>query len=254
MKVLKWYLIKKQKMNKLNFNRIIIVVLTFIIIMLFWKGCEMKKDYDNLLDNSTTYVDLQDNFIKKTLKDSSTLATQNQMLLSQFEALKLGVLKLNGDIKIVQSQISQKQQIKIDSIFVPFIPTHFADTSVWMARIKKGDSSRYLIDSLINNSVIVPQPFKMEQKWFSMYGKVQKKGLLLDSFLLTNESVVTLGYKKSGFLNLKKEAVVEVSNSNPYLGVSKLKNVVVKDKKTILDSKLFWFGIGIFGGIVLKTL
>jgi hypothetical protein len=164
------------------------------------------------------------------------------------------VLKLNGDIKIVQSQISQKQQIKIDSVFVPFIPTHFADTSVWMARIKNGDSSRYLIDSLINNSVIVPQPFKMEEKWFKMYGKVQKKGLLLDSFLLTNESVVTLGYKKSGFLNLKKEAVVEVTNSNPYLDVSKLKNVVIKDKKTILHSRLFWFGVGIFGGIVLKTL
>ena len=55
-------------MNKLNFNRIIIVVLTFIIIMLFYKGCEMKKDYDNLLDSSTTYVDLQNNFKKKNIK------------------------------------------------------------------------------------------------------------------------------------------------------------------------------------------
>ena len=241
-------------MNKLNFSRLMILILTFIIIMLFWKGCEMKKEYNNLLDNSTNYANLENSFKKKTLKDSSTIATQNQMLLTQFEALKLGVLKLNGDIKIVQSQVSQKQQIKIDSVLVPFIPTHFADTSVWMARIKKGDSSRYLIDSLLNNSVIVPHPFKKEEKWFSMYGKVQKKGLLLDSLLLTNESIVTLGYKRSGFLKLKKEAVVEVTNSNPYLSVSKLKNVVIKDKKSILDSKFFWFGIGIFGGIVLKTL
>jgi hypothetical protein len=222
--------------------------------MLCWKGCELKKDYDNLLDNSTNYGLLDEKFEKKNLKDSSTMATQNQMLLSQIEALKLGVLKLNGEIKIVQSQVSQKQEIKIDSIFVPFVPTHFADTSLWMSRIKKGDSSRYLIDSLMNNSVIVPQPFKMEEKWFKMYGKVQKKGLLLDSFLLTNESVVTLGYKKSGFLNLKKEAVVEVTNSNPYLDVSKLKNVVIKDKKTILQSRLFWFGVGLFGGVVLKGL
>ena len=241
-------------MNKLKFNRLIIAVLTFIIVMLFWKGCELKKDYNNLLDNSTNYANLENSFKKKTLKDSSTIATQNQMLLTQFEALKLGVLKLNGDIKVVQSQVTQKQEIKIDSVFVPFIPSHFADTSVWMARINKGDSSRHLIDSLLNNTVIVPHSFKLEDKWFNMYGKVQKKGLLLDSFLITNESVVTLGYKKSGFLNLKKEAVVEVTNSNPYLNVTKLKNVVIKDKKTIIQSKLFWFGIGIFAGIVLKAL
>jgi len=241
-------------MNKLNFNRLIISILAIIIFLLCWKGCELKKDYDNLLDNSTNYGLLDEKFEKKNLKDSSTKATQNQMLLSQIEALKLGVLKLNGDIKIVQSQVSQKQEIKIDSIFVPFVPTNFADTSLWMARIKKGDSSRYLIDSLINNSVIVPQPFKMEEKWFKMYGKVQKKGLLLDSFLLTNESTVTLGYKKSGFLNLKKEAVVEVNNTNPYVDVTKLKNVVIKEKKSILQSKLFWFGVGLVGGVVLKAL
>jgi hypothetical protein len=222
--------------------------------MLLWKGCEMKKDYDNLLDNSSNISNFENKFEKKSLKDSSTMATQNQMLLSQVEALKLGMLKLNGDIKIVQSQVSQKQEIKIDSVFVPFVPNNYADTLFWMARLKKGDSSRYLIDSLINNSVIVPQPFKIDEKWLKMYGKVQKKGLLLDSFLLINESIVTLGYKKSGFFNLKREAIVEVNNSNPYLNVTKLKNVVIKEKKSILQSRLFWFGVGIVSGVVLKGL
>lgn len=241
-------------MNKLNFNRLMFAILTIIILLLFFKGCEMKKDYDNLLNNSSSIATLENKFEKKSLKDSSTMATQNQMLLSQVEALKLGVLKLNGDIKIVQSQVSQKQEIKIDSVLIPFVPKNYADTLYWVARLKKGDSSRYLIDSLINNSIIVPQPYHMEEKWFKMYGKVQKKGLLIDSFLLINESTVTLGYKKSGFLNLKREAVVEVNNTNPYLNVTKLKNVVIKEKKSILQSKLFWFGVGIFGGFVLKAL
>jgi len=241
-------------MNKLNFNRLMFAILTIIIIMLLWKGCEMKKDYNNLLDSSSSIVTLQNSFEKKSLKDSSTMATQNQMLLSQVEALKLGMLKLNGDIKIVQSQVSQKQEIKIDSVLIPFVPKNYADTLYWIARLRKGDSSRYLIDSLLNNSVIVPQPFKVDEKWFKMFGKVQKKGLLLDSFSLVNESTVTLGYKKSGFLNLKREAVVEVNNTNPYIDVTKLKNVVIKEKKSILQSKLFWFGVGILGGVVLKAL
>jgi len=238
-------------MNKLNFNRLMFVILTIIIIMLLWKGCELNKDYNNLLNNSS---DLENKFTQKKLKDSSTIATQNQLILSQNEAIKLGALKINGDIKIVQSQVSQKQEIKIDSVLVPFVPNNYVDTSVWLASIKNGDSSRYLIDSLINNSIIVPQPYHMEEKWFKMYGKVQKKGLLIDSFSLINESIVTLGYKKSGFLNLKRQAVVEVNNTNPYLKVTKLKNVVIKEKKSILQSKLFWFGVGIFGGVVLKTL
>jgi PBP1b-binding outer membrane lipoprotein LpoB len=229
-------------------------ILTIIILLLFFKGCEMKKDYDNLLNNSSSLANFENKFDKKSLKDSSTMATQNQMLLSQVEALKLGVLKLNGDIKIVQSQVSQKQEIKIDSVLIPFVPKNYADTLYWIARLRKGDSSRYLIDSLLNNSVIVPQPFKMDEKWFKIFGKVQKKGLLLDSFSLVNESTVTLGYKKSGFLNLKREAVVEVNNSNPYLNVTKLKNVIIKEKKSILQSKLFWFGIGIIGGVGLKAL
>ena len=241
-------------MNKLNFNRLMFAILTIIILLLFFKGCEMKKDYDNLLNNSSSLANFENKFDKKSLKDSSTMATQNQMLLSQVEALKLGVLKLNGDIKIVQSQVSQKQEIKIDSVLIPFVPKNYADTLYWIARLRKGDSSRYLIDSLLNNSVIVPQPFKMDEKWFKIFGKVQKKGLLLDSFSLVNESTVTLGYKKSGFLNLKREAVVEVNNSNPYLNVTKLKNVIIKEKKSILQSKLFWFGIGIIGGVGLKAL
>lgn len=238
-------------MNKFNFNRLMFVILTIIIIMLLWKGCELNKDYNNLLNNSS---ELENKFTQKKLKDSSTIATQNQLILSQNEAIKLGALKMKGNIKIAQSQVSQKQEIKIDSVLVPFIPNNYADTSIWLASIKNGDSSKHLIDSLIDNSIIVPQPYHMEEKWFKMYGKVQKKGLLIDSFSLINESTVTLGYKKSGFLNLKREAIVEVNNSNPYLNVTKLKNVVIKEKKSILQSKLFWFGVGIVGGVVLKAL
>jgi hypothetical protein len=123
-----------------------------------------------------------------------------------------------------------------------------------MVNIKNGDTSKASMDSLLANSVVVPKRFALEQKWFNFYGKVQKNGLLMDSIRIENESSVTIGYKKGGFLNLKKEPIVEIKNTNPYLSISKMNNVVVKDKKNILQSKLFWLGVGLVGGIFIHKL
>lgn len=241
-------------MNRNLFNRLVWVIMIVIILLLLFKGCELYKERQNLISQVSNYKLADKSFKVKMMKDSSTIATQTQTILNQNEAIKLGLLKLDGQIKLVKSQTSQTQIIKIDSVFVPYIPNSFADTSKWMVDIKNGDTSRALMDSLLANSVVVPQSFALEQKWFNFYGKVQKKGLLVDSIRIENESSVTIGYKKGGFLNLKKEPIVEIKNTNPYLSITKMNNVVVKDKKNILQSKLFWLGIGLVGGIFLHKL
>ena len=73
------------------------------------------------------------------------------------------------------------------------------------------------------------------------------------SLKILNESSVTIGYRKHGFLNLKSEPLVEIKNTNPYLKVSKISNVVIKNNKSIFSKKGFWFAIGILGGVYLHT-
>ena len=70
----------------------------------------------------------------------------------------------------------------------------------------------------------------------------------MDSIKIQNESSVTIGWRNAGFLGLKKEPVVEIKNTNPYLSVSKMNNVIVKNKKGIFQSPYFWIGVGIIGG------
>jgi hypothetical protein len=234
-------------------NKILNVALLIIVVLLLLKGCEIQKDRDNLLTQMATYKNGEKEFKKKILADSSTLATQTQTILTQNEAITLGLLKLEGDIKKVQSQVRQKQDISISDIAIPFVPNGYADTSKWVAKFKKGDTSKAICDSFIANSVIVPQDFGIKDKWYSIDGKVKKNGLQLDSLKITNESSVTIGYKKGGFLNLKLEPIVEIKNSNPYLSVSKMNNVIVTKNKSILQSKLFWMGVGIIGGIYIHT-
>jgi hypothetical protein len=234
-------------------NNIIQIALCICIILLVFKACQMNQEHERLLTQITAYQVGEKAFKTKLLDDSSTLAQQTQTILTQEEAIRTGILKLEGDIKKVQSQVRQKQEISIEDIAVPFVPNGYADTTGWAIRIKEGDRSDSTIDSLLANSVIVPSKFKKEDKWFSIDGEVQKEGIKVDSLKIQNESSVTIGYKKSGFLGLKSEPLVEIKNTNPYLSVTKMNNVVIKPNKNIFKSKLFWTGIGVVGGIFLKS-
>jgi hypothetical protein len=232
---------------------IINIVLLIVVILLLFKGCQIQKDRDNLLTQINTLKAGEKVFKTKILSDSSTLATQTQTILTQDEAIKMGLLKLEGDIRKVQSQVVETTELAYNNVGVPYIPDGYVDTLKWLKNYKNGDTSKATYDSIINNSVIVPKSFGIDTKWYSINGKVKKDGLLIDSMKIPNETSVTIGYKKYGFLNLKSQPLVEVKNTNPYLKVQKMSNVVVKENKSILKSKLFWMGIGIFGGIYLQS-
>ena len=232
----------------------IYIVLIAIIVMLLFKGCELKKDRDNVLTQIATYKIGEQQFKLTINKDSSTIITQRQTILSQDEAIKLGLLKLNGQITKVQSQVNQVQDIVLNSVPLPYIPDNYVDTSGWYAKFKNGDTSKAICDSLIANSVLVNTEFKKDDKWYSINGKVKKDGLQLDSLKITNESSVTIGYRKYGFLNLKSEPIVEIKNSNPYIKTIKANNINIKNNPNLFQKKGFWAVIGIVAGILLHLL
>ena len=234
-------------------HKLLNIALAFIILILLWKGCEMKRDNDNLVSQVSEYQIGEKSFKKKMQDDSSLIATQTQTILSQNEAISLGLLRLDGQIKDVQSQVRQRQRVIVDKLPIPFVPNGYADTTEWAKRLKKGERTKDICDSLMANSLIVPQQFKLDDKWIKIYGKVKKDGVLMDSLRLENESSVTIGWRKVGFLNLKREAIVEIKNTNPYVDISKVNNVVIKHKNGILHKKGFWFGLGVLIGIIIKS-
>ena len=229
-------------------NKITQIALVVIILLLAVKACQLQMEHDQLVNEVGNLQLGEQKFKEKIFEDSSTIVTQDQMIVSQSDAIKMGMLKLDGEIKKVQHQVRQQQNIGIDSVVVPYVPNNFADTTGWMVRIKNGDSSRALLDTLISNSLIVPAQFSLQQKWYSINGKVKKDGVLIDSLRIQNESSVTIGWKKSGFLGLGRKPIVEIKNTNPYLSVSKMNNVSIKKKKGLFQNPIFWTGVGIIGG------
>ena len=224
-----------------------------VIVLLLFKTCQYIKDKDNLLDQMGDLRIREQYFTKKVQDDSSTIATQNQNILTQNEAIKLKLLTLEDGMKKVQSQVSQTQDVIVKKVLVPYVPNNYVDTSLWMKRLKRGEVSRELIDSLMYHSVLVPSKFQKKEKWFDISGQVRKEGVLIDSLQMKNESTITIGWKKSGFLNLGSKRVVDIKNTNPYFDVTKMNNVVVKEKNGILRNKFFWLGVGIISGIVVQS-
>lgn len=229
------------------------IVALLILFILLWQGCNFYTRYNNLLTQVSKFKDSELAFNVQRQKDSSTLASQEAMLLSQEEAIRLGLLKLTDNFTTIQSQVSAKTKIIIDKQEVPFLPPHFADTTGWAAKFKNGDTSKATIDSVLANSIQVPAKFDKKDKWFTINGVVNKNGLLFDTISIPNETAVTIGWKKTGFLNLGRKQVVDLKNSNPYLNVESMKNVVIKPNKSLLNNKLVWFGVGVAGGIYLST-
>jgi len=221
--------------------------------MLLLKTCELSDENKNLIGQVSNYKLGEKEFKKKINDDSSTIATQTQTIMSQQDAISLGLLKLDGEIKKVQSQVLQKQDVVINNVDVPYIPNGFVDTSGWYSRLNSGDISKDVIDSLRDNCILVNTSFEKKDKWFSINGKVKKDGIGIDTLKVENESSVTIGYKKSGFLGLKKEPIVEIKNTNPYLNVTKMNNIVIKKDKGILQNKFFLIGVGVVGGILLNS-
>ena len=237
-------------MNKINL--LLYSIIAILIIIGLSQACHYQKKQDDLLSQISQYQLGEKAFTKKINADSSTIVQQEQTILTEKEAIKLGLLKLEGEIKKAQSQVRQTQVIRYDSISVAYVPDNFIDSSKWLFKFKNGFKSNDVIDSLIANSIIVPKSFATKSKWFSINGKVNKENVLIETLSIPNESSVTVGWKRTGFLWLGKKQFVEVKNTNPYLSVVKLSNVVIEKKKGLLSKPIFWVAVGVVAGFLIK--
>lgn len=230
-----------------NLNKILIFSLIAICVLLLWDSCKNRNANKNLLEQISQYKISEKQYTTKRLSDSSTISQQQQTLLTQKEAEKLNLVKLDGEIKKLKAQVTQSQKIKITQVEASYVPDGYGDTSEIVKRLSNGcdTTQKRLIDDYISKSIIVPKKFEHNSKWYYINGTVNKQNVFIDSLSVINDSRVQIGFKKTGFLGLgKKIPVVEIKNSNPYFTVNKMDNVVIKDKKSIFDSKLFWALIG----------
>ena len=221
-------------MKKLK-ERITIVGLIVVILFLVWKSCEQNAQLSNF-ENQMSKFDIGEQKFKKIIDaDSNLILEQQQIILTQKQALNNNLIEINR-LKKIQSQVKIVSKVKIDSVFIPFHDTLYIDTS----------NNK---NNALNSFIRVPKTFSMNNEFYSFDGTILKKGLILDSVRFDNQMTLTFGFKSVGLFK-KPEPVLDIMYKNPYIQTSSLNNIVIKNELKWYEKKPFFIGIGFVGGIL----
>ena len=159
------------------------------------------------------------------------IISQDQIILSQKDAIEQGLLEVNR-LKKIKSQVSVVTETIIDT----FIVNH-TDTIV---EYRNGDAFLKL-----------PQSYLYETEHLNFGAEISKIGLKVNNISIFNTSSVTIGYKSNGLFR-KKTPVVEIQNSNPYVMTNSVGNVIIKEKQNPLTDYKVWGGVGFILGLLIN--
>lgn len=218
-------------MLKIN-SKSLLVVLACIVVFLVWLLYNTQVLLFEFKNQVSKLETTNQEFTQRLTKDSLVIAEQGQIILGQKDAIRLGLLEVDR-LKKVKSQVKTITKIQIDSVVVPYLDTLRLTDTVY----RKG-------------TINVPKRFLVAQDHYTLGGLVRLNDVMFDSILVTNEMKITIGQKNNGFFK-KTTPIVEVENSNPYINVVDMNNVVIENKKRIYERPLFWAGVGLLGGIII---
>jgi hypothetical protein len=205
--------------------RLSVIVLTIIVILLVWDGCNQKARLSAYKKQISKLTLSNQSFSEKIDKDGKKIVQQDQLILSQKDAIRNNLLALDG-MKKVQSQVRIKSIFKVDSIFVPYTDT-------------------FIIEKTNYNSF----GFALNNDKYSIVGKTKENGILLDSISFNNNLNVTIGNKSQGFFRASKP-IVQIEYENPYVNTKSVQNIVVKNDIKWWDRKGTYLTLGLVGGLV----
>ena len=221
-------------LSKLKKNALLIciVLLTFFIWQSFSANIRLQ-DYKNQV---IKFKDGEQLFLQKLNEKGEELSQQDQVILSQKDAISHNLLEIET-LKKIKSQVKIKTVTRIDSVYVPVLDT--------IERIVYDTSGFALLK--------LPTKFGLENEWYSIYSTINENGMLLDSLSLFNRQIITIGMKSNGFLKSPSPVVI-VKNENPYVSVNSMNNVIIKDNTRFYDKKGFWYGFGVASGLGVSIL
>ena len=212
----------------------LILLLAFIIA---WGGYSIRSQFTHYQNQMLKFDLSEQTFTKEIDKQGRQIVQQEQIILTQKQAIKHGLLEIDRLSKL-KSQVRVISKTKFDSVFVPFTLTE--------------TDSVYINDTI--NAISVPKSFELTDKWYAIAGSINKTGVFLDSISFANDMRISIGYKKQKFIKrvfAKPIPIVDIQNNNPYTQIASLNNVVIENDKKFYNKKGFWFGIGAVSGIFL---
>lgn len=220
--------------EKLKQNALLIVLL--LLSFFVWQTFSMNSKLQDYKNQVVKFKNGEQVFVEKLNEKGEKIAEQDQIILSQKDAIAHNLLQIEN-LKKINSQVQVQTITKIDSVFIPIIDT----------------VERVIYDTTGLALLKLPTKFGLNNEWYSLYSTINTDGMLIDSLSLYNQQTITFGMKSNGFLKKPTPSLV-VKNENPYVSVNSLSNIVIKNDTRFYDKKGFWYGLGVGTGILIPAI
>ena len=188
-------------------NKTLILALAIVCIILFYRSCEIQKDYERVA-SALTISDLKNQKFETEL---------NKNLL-EIEELK--------KYKKIQSKTTVKTVTQIDTVFVAF-----------------SENPTDSIKMPIPDGFFRYFDYQEKDNWYSFSGTVSDLGLTMYDMSITNKYSLLIADKKLGFFT-KPEPQIVLTNENPYTSTISMNNVQIDYQLPFYKKEWFWFALG----------
>lgn len=209
-----------------RFIRIIMFCLVALCIILLMQNCQRQQDYERVKQALQATQLKAGEFEEEIGKNNEKIASQQQVILTQREAIDAGLLEIEK-LKNVKSQVRVITQTKVDTIFASYDEP---------------------IDSVGESQF---RTFSVSDPWYSFNGLIMPTGVAIRELQIKNEFSLTIADKKLGFFKTPQPSVILV-NKNPYTSTQEMQNIVIVNKEPFYRKPWFWTSIGIGVGWYLK--
>lgn len=213
------------------------VVVIILALLAWWYVSGLLSDNRRLSNLLTTEKDSFNLYVNKV---HDTISRQNQLVITQEEAIKAGIIReqelKDNQIKLLQAYMKVSEQIKVMEGTI----AEFVGKPIIITQVDGTDTSRYMK---------VPQRFgATDNKWYTVSGMVRKEGVQFDSISFNSVPKFIVGKQKEGnwWKRTFKPAnpVVLYQNENPYATTKSMSNVITLEKKKWYQRNGFWFLTG----------
>jgi len=207
----------------------IFVLLLLAISML--DACERDKVNKNLLRNIESLDITNQKFKTELNKKKEKVTSQNQIILTQQQAIDNGLIEIKK-LKKIKSKVRLVTNTKIDTVFIPY--------------------NRVVVDSSSTEPIQFRNYFDYQEPkgWYSLSGYASQLGIGIDSLRVKNDYSIYIADKKLNIFGKSNPEVI-LLNKNPYTETIQMQNVIIKVYTPFYKKNTFWAGVGFVGGYLL---
>tara|TARA_Y100000389_G_C17455530_1_gene517883 strand:+ start:834 stop:1514 length:681 start_codon:yes stop_codon:yes gene_type:complete len=207
------------------------IFILFLLAISMLDACERDKVNKNLLRNIESLDITNQKFKTELNKNKEKVTSQNQIILTQQQAIDNGLIEIKK-LKKIKSKVRLVTNTKIDTVFIPY--------------------NRVVIDSSSTEPIQFRNYFDYQEPkgWYSLSGYASQLGIGIDSLRVKNDYSIYIADKKLNIFGKSNPEVI-LLNKNPYTETIQMQNVVIKIYQPFYQKNVFWAGVGFVGGYLL---